>query len=246
MSAKPHWLHRIACPVLSLELLVKNWRHCGHVSNTNRDAFVLGRTFTSSVGHFLAEERPHRQSQIGRRNKQPPEAQRQRAIELWGRHGSKHGKNGQNSTKLTRPLVPCSQFRFLRSLDQPLLHVCFAILDFMIWYHAKCYGRRFAEISVPKGFAVLSPEYAACPSYHMGGTWPNNFGRFQVGDCNFLTLRGAHRALCPRCARAVQKVGCFSPPVATGPRVLNSAPYSPCWYTRDFLFQSDACHRSGS
>ena len=39
-----------------------------------------------------------------------------------------------------------------------------------------------------------------------------------------------------RCARAVRKVGCFSPPVATGPRVLNSAPYSPCWYTRDFLF----------
>ena len=26
--------------------------------------------------------------------------------------------------------------------------------------------------------------------------------------------------LCPRCA----KVGCFLPPVATGPRVLNSAP----------------------
>ena len=35
---------------------------------------------------------------------------------------------------------------------------------------------------------------------------------------------------------AVRKAGCFSPPVATGPRVLNSAPYSPCLYTRDFLF----------
>ena len=29
-----------------------------------------------------------------------------------------------------------------------------------------------------------------------------------------------------------------------GSWVLNSAPYSPCWYTRDFLFQSDACHGS--
>ena len=37
-----------------------------------------------------------------------------------------------------------------------------------------------------------------------------------------------------RRARAVRKVGCFPPPVATGPRVLNSAP--PCWYTRDFFF----------
>ena len=36
--------------------------------------------------------------------------------------------------------------------------------------------------------------------------------------------------------RCVRKVGFFSPPVATGPRVPNSAPYSPCWYTRDFLF----------
>ena len=27
-----------------------------------------------------------------------------------------------------------------------------------------------------------------------------------------------------RCARAVRKVGSFPPPVATGPRVLNSAP----------------------
>ena len=34
----------------------------------------------------------------------------------------------------------------------------------------------------------------------------------------------AVRALCLRCARAVRKVGCFPPPVATGPRVLNSAP----------------------
>jgi hypothetical protein len=34
----------------------------------------------------------------------------------------------------------------------------------------------------------------------------------------------AHRALCPRCAHAVRKVGCFPPLPATGPRVLNSAP----------------------
>ena len=47
---------------------------------------------------------------------------------------------------------------------------------------------------------------------------------------------GAHRALCPRCARAVQNVGCFPPPAATDPKVLNSAPYTPpFWYTRDFF-----------
>ena len=39
-----------------------------------------------------------------------------------------------------------------------------------------------------------------------------------------------------RCARTVRKVSCFPPPVAMGPRVLNSAPYSPCWYTRIFFF----------
>ena len=43
---------------------------------------------------------------------------------------------------------------------------------------------------------------------------------------------------------AVRKVSCFSPPVATDPRVLNAAPYSPGWYTRDLLFWSDACHGS--
>ena len=50
------------------------------------------------------------------------------------------------------------------------------------------------------------------------------------------------RTVC--CARAVRKVGCFPPPVATDPKVLNSAPYTPCWCTRDFFFQSDACHGS--
>ena len=35
---------------------------------------------------------------------------------------------------------------------------------------------------------------------------------------------------------AVRKVSCVPPPVAMGPRVLNSAPYSPCWYTRGFFF----------
>ena len=36
--------------------------------------------------------------------------------------------------------------------------------------------------------------------------------------------KGAHRALCAHCARAVRNAGCFPPPVATGPRALNSAP----------------------
>ena len=35
---------------------------------------------------------------------------------------------------------------------------------------------------------------------------------------------------------AVRKVGCVPPPVGTDPRVLNSAPFSPCWYTRVFFF----------
>ena len=30
---------------------------------------------------------------------------------------------------------------------------------------------------------------------------------------------------------AVRKVGRFPPPVAMGPKVLNSAPHSPYWYT---------------
>ena len=35
---------------------------------------------------------------------------------------------------------------------------------------------------------------------------------------------------------AVQKVGCFPPPVATPPKVLNFAPFTPpCWYARDFF-----------
>ena len=50
-------------------------------------------------------------------------------------------------------------------------------------------------------------------------------------------FKGAHRALWLRCAYAGRKVCYFPPPVATGPRVLNSAPYSPCcWYTRDMFF----------
>ena len=35
---------------------------------------------------------------------------------------------------------------------------------------------------------------------------------------------GVPLALCLRCARTVRKLGCFSPPVATGPSALNSAP----------------------
>ena len=38
-----------------------------------------------------------------------------------------------------------------------------------------------------------------------------------------------------RCVHTMQKVGCFSPPVAMGPKLLNSATYSPYWYTRVFL-----------
>ena len=64
--------------------------------------------------------------------------------------------------------------------------------------------------------------------------------------CSFTFLHEVHvpRGRTVRCAHAVRKVGCFSPPAATGPSVLNSVPYSPCQYTRDFLFESDACHGS--
>ena len=55
------------------------------------------------------------------------------------------------------------------------------------------------------------------------------------GACRVLSARHSDACLwgLPCCACAVRKVGCF-PPVAAGPRVLNSAPYSPRWYTRDF------------
>ena len=54
--------------------------------------------------------------------------------------------------------------------------------------------------------------------------------------CPLLSeARLCSRGRAVRCARAVRKVGHFPPPVTTGPRVLYSAPYSPCWYTRDFF-----------
>ena len=40
----------------------------------------------------------------------------------------------------------------------------------------------------------------------------------------------------PSAPCAVRKVGCFPPPVATDPRALNSAPCTPCWHTRVFFF----------
>ena len=60
----------------------------------------------------------------------------------------------------------------------------------------------------------------------------------------FLAGRGQGKQRLGGAPCAVRKVGCFPPPVATGPRVLNSAPHSPCWYTRDFSFWSSACHGS--
>ena len=45
--------------------------------------------------------------------------------------------------------------------------------------------------------------------------------------------KGAHRALCPRCARAVRKGGCFPPPVATGPEFCTLQPLR---VHRGFLF----------
>ena len=45
-----------------------------------------------------------------------------------------------------------------------------------------------------------------------------------VSYCAVLDETNIHRGRTARCVLAVRKVGCFSPPVATGPRVLNSAP----------------------
>ena len=50
-------------------------------------------------------------------------------------------------------------------------------------------------------FMLLSGGHSACVC--------------MTGAC-LLSSLGAHRALCPRCACAVRKVGCFSPLVATG------------------------------
>ena len=55
---------------------------------------------------------------------------------------------------------------------------------------------------------------------------------FRQEPTPFFLLRGAHRALCPRCARS----RLFFTTGSHGSRVLNSAPYSPSWYTREFLF----------
>ena len=87
-----------------------------------------------------------------------------------------------------------------------------------------------------------------CPASSLWGTraikgWqPNQGGNGSVlGRARHVFKPKCHRPRgrtlrCARCARAVRKVGCFPPLVATGPRVLNSAPYSRCWYTRDFFF----------
>ena len=42
--------------------------------------------------------------------------------------------------------------------------------------------------------------------------------------CHTPVASRVSRGRTVRCARAVRKVGCFPPPVATGPKVLNSAP----------------------
>ena len=62
---------------------------------------------------------------------------------------------------------------------------------------------------------------------------PQGDRRALPGD---IASGGGLRGCTVCCARAVQKVGCLPPPqVATDPRVLDSAPYSPCWYTKDFF-----------
>ena len=60
-------------------------------------------------------------------------------------------------------------------------------------------------------------------------TWPKVVHR--MVPTHFFNRNALGGAPCD-----VRKVGCFPPPVTTGPRILNSAPYSPCWYTRDFFF----------
>ena len=53
-----------------------------------------------------------------------------------------------------------------------------------------------------------------------------------------MLVGGWIRGRTVRCARAVRQVGCVPPSVATGPRVLNSAPYTPLLVHQGFLFFS--------
>ena len=76
-----------------------------------------------------------------------------------------------------------------------------------------------------------------CCYFQVGYGWLLLFpgGLWMVVVNSGWAPEGGHNV---RCARAVPRVGCFPPPVAMGPRVLNSAPYSPCWYTRVCFFLS--------
>ena len=60
------------------------------------------------------------------------------------------------------------------------------------------------------------PQQLALGDLHPGG------GGEALGTERKLLEGSGGRTV--RCARAVPKVGCFSPPIATGPGVLNSAP----------------------
>ena len=57
-------------------------------------------------------------------------------------------------------------------------------------------------------------------------------------EMTLINRQTTRRGRTVRCARAVRKVGCFPPPVATDPKVLNSAPYTPLLVHQGFFFFS--------
>ena len=74
-----------------------------------------------------------------------------------------------------------------------------------------------------------------CDCSEVTATFGTELSDDRIPVCRGYT-KGAHRALCPRCARAVRKVGCFPSPVATDPKAQNSAPYSPLLVHQGFFF----------
>ena len=101
----------------------------------------------------------------------------------------------------------------------------------MVWGPKACFSLPYGGGgSVCCGCRGMSkaPGHAVATLVLPVGGWVAGGGNGCGGPAaHMFVLRG--RTV--RCVRAVRKLGCFPPPVATGPRVLNSAPYSPCWYT---------------
>ena len=79
--------------------------------------------------------------------------------------------------------------------------------------------------NTPEAFGnmmMMPPHVPLCPTFPCPS--PRSCASQRPVTLNGLTAYWATWGRTVRCARAVPKVGCFPSPVATGPRVLNSAP----------------------